>query len=116
MENQIELFESKKNTDYVEWKNLLTENASKDKAFDGYTYDPDEDYARLSTVLSRVRYLMTHPMGRWWTLWELSRRTNSSEAGVSARIRDLRKAKNGGFTVKNQRVGSGGLWQYRVVK
>lgn len=82
-------------------------------AFDGWTYDPDEDYDRLRTSLEKVRWLMIHPMGHWWTLRELADRTGSSEAGVSARIRDLRKSKHGGLVVEHDRVARG-QWRYRV--
>ncbi|HIM30848.1 MAG TPA: hypothetical protein EYG57_15045 [Planctomycetes bacterium] len=84
-------------------------------AFDGETYDPHEDYERLNTSLDRVRWLMAHPTGRWWTLRALSDRTGSSEAGVSARIRDLRKPRNGGLVVEHERQ-AGGLWHYRVTR
>jgi hypothetical protein len=52
--------------------------------------------------------------GRWWTLSELAERCGGTEAAISARIRDLRKAKFGGGVVERERV-SGGLWRYRVV-
>lgn len=82
-------------------------------AFDGWTYDPHEDFARLKTSLEKVRWLMLKPAGKWWTLRELADQTGSSEAGVSARVRDLRKPKNGGLIVEHERM-TGGLWQYRV--
>lgn len=81
--------------------------------FDGVTYDPDEDFTRLKTCLEKARYLMTHPRGQWWTLRELAGATQSSEAGISARIRDLRKPRHGGFEVERKRL-QGGLWAYRV--
>ena len=83
-------------------------------AFDGLTYDPEKDFARLKTSLEKVRWLMLNPLGKWWTLRELADQTGSSEAGVSARVRDLRKPKNGGLIVENERM-TGGLWRYRVV-
>jgi biotin operon repressor len=84
-------------------------------AFCGYTYDPAQDFERLKTSLDKVRYLMLSERGRWWTLSELASRTGSSEAGVSARIRDLRKPHHGGFSVENKRM-KGGLWKYRIGK
>ncbi|MBG95081.1 MAG: hypothetical protein CL793_07495 [Chloroflexi bacterium] len=89
--------------------------AAKRRAFSGSTYDPNEDFERLTSVLRRVRHLMVGERGRWWTLAELAARTGASEAGVSARIRDLRKRQNGGYNVENRRRGDG-LWVYRVSK
>jgi DNA-binding IscR family transcriptional regulator len=83
------------------------------EAFDGKTYNHWEDYSRLKSSLGKVKHLMTHPYGRWWTLFELATRIGSSESGVSARIRDLRKEKNGSHIVESVR-GDGGLWRYRV--
>lgn len=82
--------------------------------FDGKTYDPEEDFQRLKTSLDKVRHLMTNPPDLWWTLSGLAKMTGSSEAGISARIRDLRKTKNGGYQVESTRH-SDGLWFYRVV-
>lgn len=84
-------------------------------AFDGKTYDPTDDYDRLKTCLEKVKHLMTKPYGQWWTLAELSRKTGSSESGISARIRDLRKEKNGSHQVESVRE-NGGLWKYRVCR
>ena len=83
-------------------------------AFDGDTYSPPDDYTRLKSSLDKTRYLMTNPRGSWWTLKELADKTGSSEAGISARIRDLRKIKNGSYTIESRRL-SGGLWEYRTV-
>ncbi len=86
--------------------------------FDGETYDPAEDYARLTTQLARVVWIVTHEPC-WHRLDELAQRTGSSEAGVSARLRDLRKEKfqavYGVWTVARRRL-RGGLWEYRALK
>ena len=82
--------------------------------FDGETYQAEHDHARLRTCLDRVRWAMTHPRGEWWTLSELAQAAGASESGVSARIRDLRKGKHGGFVVESERL-DGGLWRYRIV-
>lgn len=37
-----------------------------------------------------------------------------SEAGLSARIRDLRKAAYGGHTIERRKNGS--LWEYKLVR
>lgn len=55
---------------------------------------PEQD--RLSTQLGKLEaYHRAHP-GVWLTLSEAAYRTGASEAGVSARYRDLRKR---GWTV-----------------
>lgn len=81
--------------------------------FDGQTFQPELDHARLRTCLERVQWLMTHPRGEWWTLAQLARSAKASESGVSARIRDLRKEKHGGYDVESERL-AGGLWRYRI--
>ena len=81
--------------------------------FDGETYRRDLDMGRLKTQLDRV-YTCLRRDPRWWTLSELQAVCGGSEAGVSARVRDLRKDKFGGNEVERQR-GDGGLWRYRMV-
>lgn len=84
---------------------------------DGETYEATEDQQRLNTALGRTYAAMLD--GRWHTLRELARKVETSEAGVSARIRDLRKPK---FQecfpcqgVERERR-EGGLWVYRLVR
>lgn len=85
--------------------------------FDGKTYDPALDEDRLRTQLGRVYELMLD--GDWYQLsWiknliDYSYLTNCSEAGISARIRDLRKPKFGNYVIERRRV-EGGLWEYRM--
>jgi hypothetical protein len=79
--------------------------------FDGQTYDPAKDHDRLKSLLGRVWTVMSD--GKWHTLAELGWRTEGSEAGVSARLRDLRKWWFGGYQVDRKRI-TGGLWQYRM--
>ena len=87
--------------------------------FDGKTYDEKLDGKRLWTSLRAARDLLEKHQGEWFTLREiqdyLSRdyHVASSEAGISARFRDLRKAKHGGLEMESRRVG-GGLWEYRM--
>jgi hypothetical protein len=84
--------------------------------FDGQTYDRPLDHARLSTTLARVYRALAD--GRPWTLAALSASVGCSEAGASARLRDLRKPKfrrlypNGGIVAA--RI-AGGLWTYRML-
>ena len=84
-----------------------------DLPFDGKTFDPDLDGERLRTLLMRVHRLMHD--GEWRTLQRIVLACGGSEASVSARLRDLRKAKWGAHTVERRRHPDGhGLWLYRV--
>ena len=78
--------------------------------FDGATVEP-QDVPRLSLCLERVRSLMSD--GRWRTLAEVAASCECSEAGASARLRDLRKEKFGGHRVDRRRR-SAGVWEYMV--
>ncbi len=83
--------------------------------FDGITYDPKLDYQRLSGQLKRVFGVMVK--GGWHTLAEIAQQTgDQSEAAISARLRDLRKSKFGGFEVERRRRGAAkkGLWEYHL--
>ena len=80
--------------------------------FDGPDVQP-EDVARLTGQLARVRLAMEG--GVWRSLAELAEACGgSSEAGVSARLRDLRKPRFGAHTVERRRRTQG-LWEYRVL-
>lgn len=86
------------------------------KTFDGMTFDEALDGPRLSRQLDRVMRLMTD--GEWRTLRQIADAIadvtgRASEAGVSARLRDLRKPKFGHHTVERRRV-IGGLHEYRL--
>lgn len=72
---------------------------------------PPRDTARLATQLLRVRELMAD--GRWWTLAHLALAVGASEAGVSARIRDLRKHPYH-LRVVRERLPHSTLYRYRV--
>jgi hypothetical protein len=81
--------------------------------FDGTTYDPPQDRERLTAQLAQVRALMAD--GRWRTLAAIAMRTGAPEASVSARLRDLRKPRFGGYRVDRRRVTDGhGLHEYRL--
>ena len=86
--------------------------------FDGKTYDRAADGRRLWTALSAVHNLMSD--GRWRTLSSIKADLHSlyakvvSEAGISARLRDLRKEKFGALKMESRRR-DGGVWQYRVI-
>lgn len=82
--------------------------------FSGRTYSREFDRDRLNAQLARVYDLMVD--GRWRTLAEIETATGDPQASVSARLRDLRKRKFGGFTVERRRRGEAkmGIWEYRV--
>jgi hypothetical protein len=83
--------------------------------FDGATYDRGLDGIRLTGQLQRVfDYMET---GQWRTIPEIASKVGGSEAAVSARLRDLRKPKFGGYLVEKRRVGdpTDGLWEYRLL-
>jgi hypothetical protein len=79
--------------------------------FDGETYDKDRDGDRLRAQLAAVRNLMAN--GSWFTLAQIAAFTGHPEASVSARLRDLRKPKFGGWTVERRYAGDG-VWEYRA--
>jgi hypothetical protein len=81
--------------------------------FSGNTYDPEQDQSRLAVQLVAVREVMRD--GRWRTLETISGLVGAPEASVSARLRDLRKARFGSWTVERRRIVAGaGLHEYRV--
>lgn len=82
-------------------------------AFDGATFDVQKDYVRLTGQLAAVYNVMSD--GCWRTLSEIRNLAGGSEAGISARLRDLRKQKFGSHRVNRQRrEGSNGLWEYSL--
>ena len=80
--------------------------------FDGRTFEPENDRDRLVGQLDRVRALMLD--GMWRDLASIRADVGGSEAGISARLRDLRKGSFGGYQVERRRV-HGGLFEYRVL-
>lgn len=80
--------------------------------FEGSTYAPDVDRLRLASAQARVLALMAD--GEWRTLAEIAVGARTSEAGASARLRDLRKARYGKQTVERERLKCG-RWRYRLI-
>jgi len=64
--------------------------------FDGKTFDQVKDGKRLTSQLERVKKLMKDH--QWRTLSHIHNVVGGSEAGISARLRDLRKLKFGVIT------------------
>lgn len=93
---------------------LFPSEPVKSPAFDGQTYVQSLDGTRLFAQLEKVKTLMSD--GRWRTLREMAALVQAPEASVSARLRDLRKPKFGGYTVERRRRGEPkrGLFEYRV--
>jgi hypothetical protein len=79
--------------------------------FDGATIDHERDTERLTKQLDSVRDLML--CGKWRTLGYIAAWVGAPESSVSARLRDLRKAKFGGYTVERRYVRRG-LFEYLV--
>lgn len=83
--------------------------------FDGKTFNPYLDGARLTAQLGRIFAYVSD--GHWHTLHDISLKTGDPEASVSARLRDFRKARFGGWHVQRRRASPGewGLHEYRVL-
>jgi len=80
--------------------------------FDGETYERERDRERLRAQLTRVYGVMRDHA--WRTLADIAAATNDPEASVSARLRDLRKDKFGGWIVERRYVALG-QWEYRML-
>lgn len=98
---------------YCDGKQGRIEAAIEAEHFDGETYDPARDHDRLHAQLRRVLSRMRDH--GWHTLTDISNSTGDPQASVSARLRDLRKEKFGGYRIDRQYV-SDGLWEYRLVE
>ena len=87
--------------------------------FDGATYDPERDKGRLTKQLLAIRDAMLAATD-YHTPAELGAMAGMVEAGtasITARIRDLRKPKFGGYAVSGRpRKNGGGLWEYKIEK
>ena len=79
--------------------------------FDGRTFSPAQDAERLTRQLDIVKRCLLD--GEWWTLTGLAAVSGGSEAGVSARLRDLKKERFGKWVIEKERVGKS-LWRYRL--
>lgn len=84
--------------------------------FDGATYEPAHDKARLTGQALRVWECMKD--GKWRTLGEIGVTTGDrSESAISARLRDFRKLRFGDHTVNRRARGerTDGLFEYQLV-
>lgn len=73
--------------------------------------DPILDRPRLDTLRERVMSSLS--TGRWMTLSELKLECGCSEAGISARLRELRKRGNI-IARKHRENAPRGVWEYRL--
>lgn len=78
---------------------------------DGQTYDHARDGKRLASQHERVLAALRDY--EWHTLSGLSASTGDPEASVSARLRDLRKARFGAHKIERRYVRRG-LHEYRL--
>ena len=83
--------------------------------FDGATYEAEHDHARLTKQAKRVFDVLL--CGEWLTIAEIAERTGDMHQSVSARIRDFRKDKFGGYRVDRRRRGQAakGIHEYQLV-
>jgi len=80
---------------------------------DGDTFVYSRDARRLAGQHCRVLAFMRD--GEWHTLSEIAQATKDPEASVSARLRDLRKPRFGGYQIDREYVERG-LFRYRLVQ
>lgn len=78
---------------------------------DGETFSPPRDRKRLNRQAQDI-FDLIHD-GEWRTLTQISNATNHPEASVSARLRDFRKVRFGGYDIQRRFV-SRGLFEYRL--
>ena len=81
--------------------------------FDGATYSPELDRERLATQFNIVFKLMED--GCWRTLSEIENITGFPQASISARLRDFRKDRFGGYIVNRRRKVDSGLFEYKLM-
>jgi hypothetical protein len=82
--------------------------------FDGDTFDPVQDLARLNAQTLRVWSALQ--TDQWLTLRELETLTGDPQASISARLRDLRKRRFGSHIVLRRRRDDGrrGIHEYKL--
>lgn len=79
------------------------------------TYSGDLDGARLTSQLDAVLALMQD--GTWRTLGEIRAAIGrGSEAGLSARLREIRASRRGQVERRRRGDPKQGLWEYRLLK
>lgn len=95
--------------------------------FNGQTFEAKLNSPRLTLQLERVREYLLAIFPKWKTLAEISEalaqlyNRKFPEASVSARLRDLRKEKFGGYKVEKKRriteeLRNDRTWEYLVYR
>jgi hypothetical protein len=79
-------------------------------SFEGATYDEALDYDRLSTQINDVLNSMLDE--EWHKMQDIAIAITAPEPSVSAQIRNLRKAKHGGYVIHRRRTGN--TYEYRL--
>jgi uncharacterized protein (DUF2132 family) len=82
-------------------------------SFDGPSYQPQRDQARLTGQILRVFELMKDR--RWRTLREIAQATGDPEPSISSQLRHLRKARFGSHKIERAYVRDG-LYIYRLIE
>lgn len=96
-------------------RQLTLDDIQLEPHFDGRTFESAFDHDRLTGLLARVYEVMAD--GKWRTLQEIKSAVgNSSDASISARLRDLRKGRFGAHTVNRRSRGERGhgLFEYQL--
>jgi hypothetical protein len=79
-------------------------------------YSQALDGKRLEFQRDHIRNVMLNYswFGTWRTLAEIEQATDHPQASISAQLRNLRKARYGGYIVEKRRRGKGenGCWEY----
>lgn len=81
------------------------------RIFDGSDYEHKRDYERLNNQIGKIFNLMKD--GKWRTLSDIAKLTESPESSASAQLRNLRKRKFGGYTINKQHIKNG-LFAYQL--
>jgi len=97
------------------WIDAREPDAPRCTDFDGATFEPVHDEARLGAQSLRVFAAVRD--GQWRTLAEIAHITGDPEASISARLRDFRKRKFGAHEIERRRRGTPelGWFEYRMV-
>ena len=82
-----------------------------DAEFDGADYQDERDRPRLTGQIERVFNRVKD--GKWHTVEAIAKATGDPQTSVSAQLRNLRKAKFGGYNVEREHIEDGLYW-YRL--
>lgn len=82
---------------------------------DGATFDHARDSGRLGTQQRAVRDFLLAHRGAFFTVAEIRAAIGGigTETSISARVRDLRKARHGGYVIDARRRSTS-LWEFAL--